>query len=35
MDLTDIILKIIYYAKINKENKKDMANNVNAFIMGI
>lgn len=34
MDLADTIRRIICYAKIKKRNKKDMANNINAFAMG-
>lgn len=33
IDLVDIILRIIYYAKINKRNEKDITNNVNTFAM--
>ena len=31
MDLADIILRIICHAEINKENKKNTANNINVF----
>lgn len=34
MDLADTILKIIHHAEINKKNKKNIANNVNALIVG-
>lgn len=34
-DLANTILKIIYYAKINKRNIKDMANNINVLTVGV
>lgn len=34
IDLANTILRIICHAEINKENKKNTANNVNAFAVG-
>lgn len=34
-NLANTILKIIRYAKIKKENKKNIANNINIFIIDI
>lgn len=33
--MADIILKIFCHAKIKKENKKDIDDNINAFAMSV